>query len=242
LREEPLVPFGVERAVAANAVRHVDGLAVGLGARRDRAGVYSVICASRAAVARPTLTARRPGRKGHIGHRLSVRPHCADRKRVFDPERDEESGARRFYVRLLAVAAVTVVACAALWPSVRGFTAGPDHLTGCLAITDGWHLERSAPDLSTLSFPAPPTDAMRNDPAAMARWQAEWRASQARPEVQQAIAYADWKDKAGACVHESRHRLIVSGVGVGAIAFVLGGIAVGRSIRVRARFTVSSDG
>jgi hypothetical protein len=152
---------------------------------------------------------------------------------VFDPERDEEPGARRFYLRLLAVAAVTAVACVALWPSVRGFAAGPDHLTGCLAITDGWHREKAAPDLSTLSFPAPPTDAMRNDPAAMARWQAEWRASQARPEVQQAIAYADWEDKAGACVHESRHRLIISGIGLGAIAVVLGVIAIVRWVGFR---------
>jgi hypothetical protein len=157
---------------------------------------------------------------------------------VFDPERDEEHGARRFYVRLLAVAAVTVVACVALWPSVRAFAAGPDHLTGCLAITDGWHRERSGPDLSALVFPAPPTEAVRNDPAAMTRWRAEWQASQARPEVQEAIAYADWKDKAGACVHESRHRLILSGIGLGAIAVVL---AIGGLVLRRTRTSLRSD-
>ncbi len=156
---------------------------------------------------------------------------------MFDPDRDEEPGARRFYLRLVVVAAVTVVACVALWPSVHGFAAGPDHLTGCLAITDGWHAQKSGPDLAKISFPPPPTAAERSDPAAMARWHAAWQVAQARPEVQQAIAFIDWRYGPGACVAESRHRLVMSGVGLGAIALVVSGVAIGRSLRLRARST-----
>ena len=113
---------------------------------------------------------------------------------MFDPERDEEPSSRRFYLRLLAVVVISAAGCIALWPSVSGFSAGPDHDTGCLAITDGWHAEKSGPDLNGIAFPAPPSPADQADPVAMARWRAEWQASQQRPEVQQAIAYLDWKD------------------------------------------------
>ena len=145
---------------------------------------------------------------------------------MFDPERDEDPGRSRYYVRLLVVMVISAAGCIALWPSVSGFAAGPDHLTGCLAITDGWHAEQSGPDLSHIAFPPPPTDAERADPAAMARWSAQWRASQQHPEVQQAIAYLDWKDGKGACIVQSRHRLIISGIGLASIAVISTGIAL----------------
>jgi hypothetical protein len=145
---------------------------------------------------------------------------------VFDPERDEEPGHSRYYLRLLVVMVIAAAGCVALWPSVSGFAAGPDHQTGCLAITDGWHAEKSGPNLEKLPFPPPPTAAERSDPIAMARWRAEWQASQQRPEVQQAIAYLDWKDGPGACIAKSRHRLIMSGIGLAAIAAISTGIAL----------------
>ena len=64
---------------------------------------------------------------------------------MFDPERDEDPGRSRYYLRLLVVMVISAAGCVALWPSVSGFAAGPDHLTGCLAITDGWHAQKSAP-------------------------------------------------------------------------------------------------
>jgi hypothetical protein len=159
---------------------------------------------------------------------------------VFDPERDEERGARPFYLRLLVVAAVTAVACAVLWPSVHGFVAGPDHLTNCLAITDGWRADKSAPSAAESrqiqeTYPAPLTDAERNDPAAVARFRAQLQIADASPAMQHEIAYEDWRAGTGACVHESRHRLILSGLGLAAIAAVVTGIAVGRWVRLRSR-------
>ncbi len=157
---------------------------------------------------------------------------------MFDPERDEDRGSRPFLLRLVVVAVITIVGCVALWPSVHGFAAGPDHLTGCLAITDGWHAEKSGPDLAKIAFPPPPTPAMRDDPAAMDRWRVEWQASQARPEVQQAIAYIDWKDGPGACVRESRKRLLESGLGLAVIVGVVGGTSL--IVRSRTRKNLRS--
>ena len=44
---------------------------------------------------------------------------------MFDPERDDDPGARPFYTRLLAVAVVAAAACVALWPSVTGIPSMP---------------------------------------------------------------------------------------------------------------------
>ena len=145
---------------------------------------------------------------------------------MFDPERDEDPGAGRYYVRLLAVMVISAIGCIALWPSVSGFSAGPDHQTGCLAIVDGWKADKSAPHLDNAGGLAPLTHAELADPAALARWRAQWQAWRARPEVQQAMAYTDWMDGPGACVHASRHRLILTGIGLGSLAAVCTGFAL----------------
>jgi hypothetical protein len=159
---------------------------------------------------------------------------------VFDPERDRDPGASHFYLRLLAVAVIAVAGCVALWPSVTGFSAGPDHDTGCVAISDGWHANKAgstASDIAaiTAASPAPPTPAQQRDPAAMARWRAQWHAAQSNPAVQRANAYEAWLSGPGACVRESRHRLILSGLGLGALALILGGTSIARRTRMNLR-------
>jgi hypothetical protein len=155
---------------------------------------------------------------------------------VFDPERDDDPGARRFYARLLSVAVVAVAACVALWPSVTGFAAGPDHDTGCVAIADGWHADKAGPTASELeainaASPAMPTAEQQRDPAAMARWRAEWQAAQSSPAVQRANAYEAWVNGPGACVRQSRHRLTISGLGLGGLTVIVGGALVARRKR-----------
>jgi hypothetical protein len=155
---------------------------------------------------------------------------------VFDPERDEDPGARRFYVRLLTVVAIAAAGCLALWPSVSGFGAGPDHGTGCIAVLNGWHAAKTAPsaaDISILNaaYPDPPTAAQRTDPVFMAQFQARLRAAQALPARQRANDYIDWKDGAGACINESRHRLIRSGVALVSLFAFCCGVAYTRRTR-----------
>jgi hypothetical protein len=156
---------------------------------------------------------------------------------VFDPERDFDPGVRPFYMRLLAVALVTGAACVALLPSVTGFAAGPDHNTGCVAIANGWHSEPpalSAADAAAAdsAFPKPPTPAEASDPTFMAHWQAEFRAGQKNPAVIRANGRISWLDGPGACLRESRHRLLVSGVGLGCT--VLATLVVWLGLRARA--------
>lgn len=159
---------------------------------------------------------------------------------VFDPERDDDPGNRPFYRRLLAVGLIAAAASAALWPSVSGFSAGPDHDRGCVAITDGFHADKSGPSAAEVAainaaFPAPPSRQQQHDPEALARFRSRWQAANARPDVQRANAYADWVDGPGACVHESRHRLIVSGVGLTGLAVLVGGVSIFRRTRPHAR-------
>jgi hypothetical protein len=128
-----------------------------------------------------------------------------------------------------------------LFPSVTGFSAGEDHQTGCLAVKDGWHGEKSAPDMVAVSaafasYPVIPANpGQRNDPEFMARFHARMQAVDALPVIQQFTAYEDWKAGAGACVPESRHRLIESGIGLGALIVVCSGVAVVRRRRRRRR-------
>jgi hypothetical protein len=155
---------------------------------------------------------------------------------VFDPERDFDPGARPFFLRLVAVALVAGAACVAVWPSVTGFAAGPDHDTGCLAVANGWHSEPPAPSAADVaeaesSFPAPPSPAQRSDQAFMADWQAQVRAGQENPAVIRANARISWLAGPGACVPESRHRLLLSGVGLGCIG--LATLAVWLACRAR---------
>jgi hypothetical protein len=149
---------------------------------------------------------------------------------MFDPERDEEHDSRGFLRRLLIVATLTVAACAVLSPSVMGFSAGPDHQSGCLAVRDGWHRDRTMSDteISAAFGPMPTalTPEQWKDPAAVERFREQVRASEATPAAQRAIAAANWADGAGACVPESRHRLIVSGIGLGVLLLALAGVSI----------------
>jgi len=159
---------------------------------------------------------------------------------VFDPERDEDPGARRFYLRLLMVLAISAAGCLALWPSVSGFGAGPDHTTSCIAVVNGWSAGRSGPSEAEVnealrSAPAQPTAAQRLDPDFMANYQAQMRILQASPVLQQADNFINWRDGPGACVNESRHRLIRSGIALVSLAVFCVGIAFTRRTRTNLR-------
>lgn len=136
---------------------------------------------------------------------------------MFDPDRDHDPSVRIFYRRVAGIAIVTVVASIALWPSVSGFSAGPDHDTGCVAIKDGWHADVPAPTRQELTaaysaMPPTPTPAQQHDAEYMNAWRAKWRTAQANPAVIRANARLQWLDGPGACVAESRHRLMLSGI------------------------------
>jgi len=152
---------------------------------------------------------------------------------MFDPERDEDHDSRRFLWRLLVVATLTVAVCAALYPSVTGFAAGSDHQTGCLAIRDGWKRDRTMSDAELAAayaaMPKALTQDEFRDPAAVARFREQLRAAEALPEVQQANAAIDWADGPGTCVRASRHRLLLSGIGLFALAAACGGVVVATS-------------
>jgi hypothetical protein len=149
---------------------------------------------------------------------------------VFDPERDEDDDTRRYLRRLLAVALVTVAACAALLPAVTGFATGPDNSTGCLAIRDGWHRDRTMSDADLIAaysaLPRQPTLEQMKDPAIAAQWRVELRAARASPAVQAANAAQEWAAGPGACVRESRHRLFLSGIGLGLLFAALAGAGI----------------
>ena len=154
---------------------------------------------------------------------------------MFDRERDEDHDSRRFLQRLVAIAVVTVAACAALYPSVTGFATGRDNSTGCLAIKDGWHRDRTMSDSDLLAaystLPKPPTLEQMKNPVIAAQWRDEWRAAQASPAVQRANAAQEWTAGPGACVRESRHRLVLSGIGFGALLGAV--VAVRMFVRTR---------
>jgi hypothetical protein len=160
--------------------------------------------------------------------------------RVFDPERDDDEGTHHFYVRVLTIVGVSLAVCVALYPSVIGFPAGPEGTTTCIAITNGWHGEIAPPtaaDLAAIDAVAPPvpTPAQAQDPGFMARFRAAWQAFKARPDTQRANAWVEWENGPGKCVHESRHRLIVSGIGLGVVAGVCAGVVIVRRTRTNLR-------
>jgi hypothetical protein len=142
---------------------------------------------------------------------------------VFDPELDEDHDTRRFYKRLFALLAVSVVGCASLYPSVTSFPAGVDQ-KGCLAIIDGWHADRPAPTAADRAVEAAAGPYTRSTAA-------EQRV------LDRVYAYDDWRVGSGVCIPESRHRLIMTTIGLGALAAVFAGIAIARSLRLRARST-----
>ena len=69
----------------------------------------------------------------------------------------------------------------------------------------------------------------------MARFRAAWQAFKARPDTQRANAWVEWETGPGECIHESRHRLIVSGIGLGVVAVVCAGVAIVRRTRTNLR-------
>jgi hypothetical protein len=146
---------------------------------------------------------------------------------MFDPERDEEHDSRRFLWRLLIVATATVALCAVLYPSVTGFAAGSDHQIECIAMKNGWHRDRTMSDADVIAtfaaLPKPPPGDQLRDPVVAQQWRAELHAAQALPAVQRADAALDWADGPGACVPESRHRLIISAIGLGVLLAALAG-------------------
>jgi hypothetical protein len=150
---------------------------------------------------------------------------------VFDPERDHDEGVRPFYRRLAAVTLVTGAVCVAMWPSVSGFAAGPDRDIGCVAIRDGWHAEVPAPSASDVAaaraaFPPPPTPAQASDPEFMKGWRAKLQVAQQNPATVRANARLTWLAGRGACVPESRHRLILSGAVLGGLVLATLGAAL----------------
>jgi hypothetical protein len=164
---------------------------------------------------------------------------------VFDPERDLDPGPRRFYLRLLVVFAISAAGCIALWPSVTGFSAGADHQTGCLAITNGWRADKSGPTAAEIreinaTYPVSPTAAQRTDPAFMARFRSQLQAAEASPAMQKAVAYQDWVGGSGACVRESRHRLIETGIGLGALCVITITVSIVRRTRRNLRYVRKS--
>jgi hypothetical protein len=159
---------------------------------------------------------------------------------VFDLERDDDHGARRFYLRLLTIAAIALAACVVIYPSVKGFQSGEDDTTTCIAITNGFHADMAPPsaaDRAAIEAAAPQvlTPEQARDPALLARFRAQSQAAQALPARQRANAYFEWQDGPGQCVHESRHRLILSGIGLGAIALGCAGAVTFRRARKNLR-------
>ena len=106
---------------------------------------------------------------------------------MFDPERDDPKGDGAFWRRVGIVALVTALAAFAMWPSISGFEAGADATRACVALRDGWHADRTVSEGQLNSSAA--------DPAAV-------------------NAYMEWRDGSGACVPQSRHRLMLSGTGL----------------------------
>lgn len=138
---------------------------------------------------------------------------------VFDPERDQDSGTRRFYLRLLAIAVMSAAVCAALYPSVTSFPAGVDQ-KGCLAVADGWHADRAEPTAADRAVEASAGPYTRSS-------------AEERRVLDRVYAYDDWRVGPGVCIPESRHRLILSGIGLAPLVLALGAVLIVRRLRTR---------
>jgi hypothetical protein len=154
---------------------------------------------------------------------------------VFDPARDDDGGHRRFYTRLVVVFAVGCLVSVALWPSLAGFGAGSDTVHTCVAIVSAWGHEVPPPSaaderaIAALPVPALPDP---RDALAVARFREEYAAIAGTPSVQRANAYVEWHDGAGACIPESRHRLLLTAAGLGAVAILVIGWTLVRARHV----------
>jgi hypothetical protein len=124
---------------------------------------------------------------------------------MFDPERDDPKGDGAFWRRAGLVALVTALAAFAMWPSISGFEAGPDSTRACVALRDGWHVDRTVSE-SQLNSSAADPDAVN--------------------------AFMEWRDGSGACIPEARHRLLVSGMGLG---LLLGAVVLAAVVAYRRR-------
>lgn len=140
----------------------------------------------------------------------------------------------------MARIALMVLAGLALVPSVLPFTpANRDENRVCVALVEGWHGDRRAPAEADFELLAEavadlPTPEMLQDQAARAAFRVRERERQASPPYQRVQSYILWAAGDGACISESRHRLIQSGLLLGAVAVV--GV-MGRAVaRHRRRF------
>ena len=140
---------------------------------------------------------------------------------MFDPERDEDHGTRPYYLRLLAVLVISVAGCLALLPSVTAFSTGVNQDKRCLAIVDGW-----AGDRGGLSA---------EEKAAESGFVGSQPSAQQLALLRHAEIYLDWRNGPGACVPESRHRLILSGLGLGGLATIIVGTRIVRRTRTSLR-------
>lgn len=135
---------------------------------------------------------------------------------MFDPDRDDDSS-HRFLRRLLVLALLTLALGGVVLPTVSQFTVGLDQ-TPCVALLDGWHADHgpNAADRAVNS---------------------EFIGPNLTPQKQQAIARStkrfEWLTGPGACVPQSRHRLILSGVGLAVVALLTTGVSIGRKLMRR---------
>ena len=115
---------------------------------------------------------------------------------------------------------------AALIPAILPFsveTGDSDRV--CVPALHGWHADRQKPseaDLQELvdnmtQLPSP--EAMR-DPLQREKWLAAEESRASTPGYKRAESYVEWIGGPGACIPESRHRLIQTGVGLGGIGIV----------------------
>ena len=92
-----------------------------------------------------------------------------------------------------------------------------------MPVVDGWHADRRQPaqadfdELAAGVEDIPSPEAMR-DPNVRAAYAAAVKVQLASPAYRRVQAYIDWSTGSGACVPDSRHRLIQTGLGLGGVA------------------------
>jgi hypothetical protein len=127
---------------------------------------------------------------------------------------------RRFRIWRLTFVGLTGLAVV---PSILPVTPSSDENRVCVPVVDGWHADRQPPpqadfdELAAVVQDIPTPEAMR-DPNVRAAYAAAVKAQLASPAYRRVQAYIEWSTGSGACVPESRHRLIQTGLGLGGIA------------------------
>jgi hypothetical protein len=130
---------------------------------------------------------------------------------MFDPTRDVDDSLG-FWWRLLLLALLTLAMGCAILPSATRFSVGVDEKS-CTAIVNGLHADHS------------PTAADRVINSAFLGLHPTQQQQEA---ITRSNARFDWLTGPGACVPESRHRLILSGIGLGLVALLAGGVTIGQ--------------